>query len=184
MRIKSCVDERLCQVKQAYSLHACRECVCLRACAAMYVWWGHQLIREMNGVWPGTDNPIRRLKRCDRLRSRKYDLIKGTLWPCAACPVPKGWQVWLHTNTDIDTFNKTCLPKHWYKRMTTVYTNADKTDPSNHSKHWSEICDLNVLTNKRNKNTKKKMQGEGLQKCSFVLSLNKSGYKGDTLRTG
>lgn len=49
-----------------------------------------QLITETDGVGPGADNPIRSLQRRDRPRNRKYDLIKGTLWPCAECPVPGG----------------------------------------------------------------------------------------------
>lgn len=79
------MDVCLCQVKQVYGLAAC---VC--AYVTMRVRWGHQLIKETDGVGPGADNPIRSLKRCDRPRSRKYDLIKGTLWPCAERPVPEG----------------------------------------------------------------------------------------------
>ena len=79
------MDVCLCQVKQVYSV-----CVCVCVYVSMYVLWGHQLIRENDGVGPGADNPIRSLQRRERLRSRKYDLIKGTLWPCVERPVPGG----------------------------------------------------------------------------------------------
>lgn len=65
------------------TMHVC-ECVC--EC----VQGGHQLISETDGVGPDAGNPIRSLKPCDRPRSRKYDLIKRTLRPCAGHPVPEG----------------------------------------------------------------------------------------------
>lgn len=158
MWTKAFVDVRLYQVKQIYSLCAC-------VCATMHVWWGHQLIRETDGVGPGADNPIRCLKRCDRLRSRKYDLIKGTLWPCAERPVPGGWQVCAHTQKYTDIYNKpVCLDtdtsthraqteklllywKHWCGAET--LTRTDRSFAMSHSgKEWKGKLKALILTQK------------------------------------
>lgn len=142
MWMKPAVDVCLCHVKRVHSG------VCACPYVTMRVWWGHQLIRETDGVGPGGDNPIRSLKRRDRPRSRKYDLIMGTLWPCAERPVPGGWQVCTqtHTHTTAHTHNKPgCLEADTTPRATLHKYRRDCSEELLNALVWGRSTDIRVV---------------------------------------